>query len=94
MAKKKSSSVKVFGWYCPGCKMNHSVNCDANNNGAWKHSKEGNGDTISPDLLIRYKDLSGNSIICNSSITDGMIKYKSDTTHEYSNQTIELQKPK
>lgn len=94
MAKKKSSGIKYFSWFCPGCKMNHGANCDPDNYGAWTYENENGKITIKPSLLIRYENQSGEKTICHSDITDGMVEYKSDTTHEFKGMKIQLQKPR
>jgi hypothetical protein len=77
---KKEISYLTF--YCPGCKRGHTVNGDwgYNNNPdkpTFSAHSIGVGNPSDPDY-------------CHSWITDGMIKFETDSKHDLSGQTVEL----
>lgn len=77
---------------CPGCRTWHSVDLRR-----WRWNGDVMRPTITPSLHIRFNmpDMVGynsecKSVVCHSIITDGMISYCGDTTHDLCGRTVEL----
>jgi len=90
-------------FYCPGCKRPHGVNTNPHH--TWGFNGDFEKPTLTPSVLAQYPHPKGYSNdnpaphnwvgemvtdICHSFVTDGRIQYLTDSTHEYSGQTIEL----
>ena len=80
----------MYQFYCPGCKCDHMVWTDKNENPCWEFNGDVDNPTVSPSLLVRYL-YPGGVKICHSFIRNGEIQFLSDCTHELSGQTIKLQ---
>ena len=79
MKAKIHDYKQLYVFFCEGCKSVHQVN------NSW------NVDivniTITPSVLVTAP----NDIRrCHSFITEGKIKYLSDSTHKYKNETLDL----
>lgn len=88
---KHSNYHYVF--FCPGCKKFHGffVKKEGWSGATWDFNGNMENPTVQPSIkhTIGY---GGNKpdYICHSFITDGKIQFCSDSTHELSNQTIDL----
>lgn len=79
--------------WCPGCKMIHRFNVNAPNQhtGArWTWDGNVNSPTFHPSMNIDMGKWQGKEKRCHSFVQNGMWVYCSDTTHEFSGQTIPL----
>lgn len=79
-------------FYCPGCKCDHGVWVNPHNNGGAKWEWKGGMDKpiFTPSLLINSR-YAGTDKICHIFVTDGIIHYLSDCTHELAGQNIEME---
>lgn len=89
-------------FYCEGCKSHHQIwDKTSNANAKWDFNGDVNKPSFSPSIKVQYTDYkkdendniikdSIKEIICHSWITDGMIKYFDDSTHDLAGKTIEL----
>lgn len=82
---------------CPGCKCGHSFNTVANrSNGVgglmpvWTFNGDVDKPTFRASLLVRWNQ-NGVPQICHSFVTDGMIQFLNDCTHELAGQTVPLE---
>lgn len=81
-----------YAFHCPGCKCGHMVITE-------RGSRPGpqwtfNGDQMKPTFKPSIKVTGGNAAgvtICHSYVTDGMIEFLSDCTHELVGQTVKLE---
>jgi hypothetical protein len=100
-AKEISGDPGTYQIFCPGCKTTHEINTQRKNlSGAqWSLSGDLNSPSFSPSINIRsgnyvagYEQevFEDHSSICHFFITNGMIQYCGDSTHEFSGKTITL----
>ncbi len=82
LKKMKIHKQESLSFFCPGCKMGHTVNK------SWGYNDNPESPTFSAHSI--KVDFRPNGPLCHSFITDGMIKFESDSTHELSGQTVEL----
>ena len=85
---------------CPGCNCSHGVWTeewikDHDGNGKpiygpkWGFNNDIDKPTFSPSILIQSHH-AGIKEVCHSFITDGMIQFLGDCTHELAGKTVEL----
>lgn len=81
----------VFEFFCPGCKIRHSVwtTDESYPHPVWKFNNNNEKPTIHPSLMVTY-NYGSEHFICHSFITFGKIQFLSDCTHELKGQTVEL----
>lgn len=72
---------KKLWFYCPGCKRPHPYTVPR-----WKWNGSFEKPTFHPSLKISFDP---NDASCHLWLEDGMIKYCSDSKHEFAGQTIE-----
>lgn len=90
-------------FFCEGCKCDHGIWVNTHPNGSnWIFNNDVDHPTVSPSILITYpsfrnKDENGVGIAgteyihtCHSFITNGMIQFLSDCTHDFKNKTVDL----
>jgi hypothetical protein len=68
-------------FYCPGCKTPHSFSVRF-----WEWNKNLETPTVRPSLLTEGPSIGK----CHLFITDGLIQFLGDSTHELANQTVDL----
>lgn len=96
MAKfhKEQQTRGVYAFQCPGCKRRHMVftTNEGYQHGVWKWNGDVERPTITPSLLVNAPGRFHVSDIptCHSFITDGMIHFLEDSTHELAGKTVEL----
>ena len=87
--KIKKHKDKIY-FLCPGCNQEHVIDK------TWEFNGDLEKPTISPSILVSgYRFGEGNEQIpfrCHSFIIDGMIRFKSDCTHDLAGKTVELLK--
>ena len=81
--------------YCPGCHHTHIFAIDKPfaNGAKWGYNGNPDKPTFTPSMNITWPDPDkpGTNIKqCHYNITDGMITFHSDCTHELKGQTVEL----
>jgi len=76
-----------YQFYCPGCKSHHSVTVEQKNQvGArWSFNYDLKSPTIQPSIKVHYP-----GYCCHSFVTNGMIQFLSDCTHDLKVKTVEL----
>ena len=96
MAKiERHDNVRIgepdVSFYCLGCKCDHGVwlHKDGYAGPAWGFNGDYDQPTFAPSIKVTAP-YAGKMNICHSFVTDGMIQYLSDCTHELAGQTIEL----
>lgn len=86
-----------MAFMCPGCKYLHAVKVDGSR--GWTFNGNGDRPTISPSVLVRtgsavdptFVDEPGDPpTVCHSFVTDGRIRFLSDSAHELAGQTVDL----
>lgn len=81
---------------CPACKGHHAFavrNSRFENGASWSFNEDLDKPTFSPSMLVRYEftpESGKQTIVCHSFVTNGMIQFLGDCTHELTNQTVEL----
>lgn len=82
-------------WYfrCPGCKREHSLPIAGKV--VWSFNGNRDKPTFSPSIKITsvrspFPPFDATPLICHSFITDGMIQFCSDSTHELAGKTVPL----
>lgn len=79
---------------CPACKCSHGVWTTSRNgnNAIWNFNGNVNVPSISPSINVTIKADGGKILVsrCHSVITNGMINYCGDCTHEYAGKQIPL----
>lgn len=92
MSKIRIKTVQYFDFYCPACKMLHTVSDVSGWNVGYDLLKP----TITPSVLNRTPTLNDETgiyefkDICHLNVTNGVIYYHSDCTHEMAGRTVEL----
>jgi len=71
--------------FCPGCKIAHALEVENKERGVWQWNESDVVPSFSPSLLV-----TGGEFKCHSYITNGNIRFLSDSTHELSGQTVPL----
>jgi hypothetical protein len=86
------SNPRGFRIFCPGCKYHHylPIKKYSNMDEIFEWNSNSDKPTFKPELLI--KGYAGNmgTPKCHSRITDGMIEFFIDCTHELAGKTVEL----
>ena len=80
-----SETEYQFHILCPGCGQEHAFNND------WEFNNDFEKPTIRPSLLIRgwlNKDIPNG--VCHSYITNGMIEFLGDCSHNLKGQMVPL----
>lgn len=84
----KKNNINQYIFYCPGCETYHFVQ-DKGIGPNWRITGlEKDKPTVKPSIRVR----SGRNMeeICHSFITDGEIKFLTDSTHKLSGQKIRI----
>jgi hypothetical protein len=85
-----------YEFYCPGCKRVHAIPTSLFNpiggyrGPTWNFNLDFVNPTITPSIR-NTRTINGKKEVCHLIMTDGHIKYCSDSTHELSDQTIEME---
>jgi Family of unknown function (DUF6527) len=99
-AWKSSDGSEGFTYWCQGCNDRHSVRAVRASGGAlWGFNGNHEKPTFTPSVMIR----SGRAVdptyepqpddppeVCHTFITDGMVQFLSDCTHELAGLTLPL----
>jgi hypothetical protein len=80
-------------FWCPGCKDTHAVNSHPAAL-KWTYNQNPDRPTFRPSILVTYKHLGkpgeGQDERCHSVITDGIIDFLPDCTHELAGKAVPL----
>lgn len=96
MAKLKliTRTRGTYSFFCPACKRRHLVFTaqEGYEHVKWDWDGDLNKPTITPSILINPQGKKHVPYIpvCHLFITNGMIQYLDDCTHELAGQTVEL----
>jgi len=74
----------IHAFICPGCGRCHAPD------ERWTFNGDYEKPTFSPSILVKTGHYPKPEDICHSFVTDGMIQFLSDCTHELAGQTIEI----
>ena len=91
LERKKGTGVYLIK--CPGCNGVHSFATEtAQSNGAkWGFNGDLEKPTFVPSMLVRAEHGEGYvPFVCHSFVTNGMIQFLGDCSHENKNKTMEL----
>jgi hypothetical protein len=90
LSAEDRNGVRSLLWWCPGCKMPHSVPVNGPRGWTWDGNLE--RPTLSPSVLIRMPSgAPPKQRICHSFVRDGRMDFLSDCTHKLAGQTVELE---
>jgi hypothetical protein len=81
MEKLMKRTDDAFVFYCPGCKGGHMYDS------RWTFNGDMDKPTFTPSLLYRGGE---NNTRCHMYLTQGMILFLSDCSHELAGKTVEL----
>jgi hypothetical protein len=100
MKIKKIENTNQFVFHCPGCNGHHAFN------DTWEFNGDFEKPTLKPSVLVTWNELPKDATFenvpkgelhpdsipmrCHSFITDGMIQFLGDCSHDKRNQTLEL----
>lgn len=95
MSKCKKTSEGVVIFNCPACGHDHGVDTVTPNRSTgalWQFNENYDKPTITPSIHVLPYERNGKLLVqrCHSFVTDGMIRYLGDCTHELAGQQIEL----
>jgi hypothetical protein len=78
-----------YTFYCPGCKEEHGVWTTRSryNNCTWTFNGNLEKPTFLPSVMVRH----GLDIVCHLYITEGVIHFLGDCTHELVNQSVPME---
>lgn len=88
-------------FYCPGCKCNHVIYHGKGEGQRWDWNGDVNYPTFHPSIKVTYPANPDadeefkewrKERLCHSFVTNGMIMFLADCTHELANQTVPLPK--
>jgi len=81
-----------YSWECPGCKTHHMVSTDKPDEYGhqWTFTGTVENPTIRTSLLVNPNREPGRPV-CHTFITNGMIQFLGDCTHELAGQTVEME---
>lgn len=85
----KDGSTYGYHFQCPGCATLHTLPTNVSPN-AWQFNEDLVKPTFKPSVLMNRGSSNPTRPVCHSFITDGMIKFLDDCTHELAGQTVEL----
>jgi hypothetical protein len=77
------------GFWCPGCNRSHVLRVGGEQTPRWTYNGNPDAPTFTPSILARFHRPSGTDV-CHSFVTDGMIQFLSDCTHELAGQTVPI----
>lgn len=91
--KGDDGSIVIFE--CPGCGYNHGFSFGGSVGPQWTFNGNKKKPTLSPSILMRTGPWetgpqAGKTEVCHSFLTDGMIRFLGDCTHELANKTVPL----
>lgn len=76
-----------FAFWCQPCGATHRVATDGQS--AWSFNGDVNTPTFSPSIKVTQPK-GDFTRICHCWVTDGLIRYEPDSTHELAGQTVEM----
>ncbi|MDI1362523.1 DUF6527 family protein [Methylotenera sp.] len=82
-----------YSFYCVGCKFTHPVHTKvgSHNGSQWGWNGSMDKPTFTPSVLVQYPwGEERKPMVCHSFVTDGMIEFLADCTHEFAGKTVEL----
>lgn len=102
-ANNPNAGGKTLMFYCPACSETHGVNIEGNSSKEpqWIFNGDVNKPTFSPSVRVSWTEPSDNEnefddttkdkqICCHFFVTNGMISYCGDCTHEFKNRIVPM----
>lgn len=90
--EKSHHSEFDFIFDCPGCGCSHGIRTTGEGGPIWGFNGDMEKPTVTPSIRVQhYLEKSGKMVLCHSFITNGMIQFLSDSTHELAGQTVPLE---
>lgn len=83
-----------FLFWCPGCQCAHGVWCASANpttGAVWTFNGNMDKPTFSPSLKIEGGLRNGENGVCHVIVTDGILNYCGDSTHDLSGQSVPME---
>lgn len=80
-------------WFCPGCKHVHKIQYGSGSGPRWNWNGDQDKPTFTPSVLVTWpmwKDNVPVKQICHSFVTDGVMQFLGDCTHELAGQSIPI----
>lgn len=75
---------------CPGCDAAHAVHIGSSPGPHWSYNGNPNKPTFTPSILVNPGEETTGVPVCHSLVTDGRIKFMSDSTHHLAGQTVDI----
>jgi hypothetical protein len=77
--------------HCPACNHKHvfAVGTPFGNDAQWSFNGDLEKPSFGPSMLIRWPE-QGKNKVCHFFVTDGMIKFQGDCTHQFRSKTLPL----
>lgn len=75
---------------CPGCKILHGINVGLGSGPRWWWNGDAEKPTFTPSIKTHYPYGIGKEIICHSYVTDGVIQFLGDCTHELAGKSVPM----
>ena len=66
------------------------VSADGTGGPSWSWNRSVDKPTLKPSILTRSYDGPNVKVLCHSFVTDGMVRFLGDCTHEFAGKTVEL----
>lgn len=80
---QNAKATRIVLWFtCPGCERSHGIHVPQ-----WKWNGSMDSPTFTPSLLCNGHDPKSR---CHSFITDGSIRFLSDSYHKLAGQTVPI----
>ena len=87
-------SVRAYMFYCPGCKHHHLFNVKGDRP-RWEYNHNIDKPTVTPSLLNRvpcdHLEPHIPEKVCHLYLTDGIIHFLPDCTHELAGKSVPLE---
>ena len=104
-AKLRSAEGGRLMFWCPGCDGAHQVGVGDGHGPRWDYNGNADAPTFTPSILVRGtqpltdeehaaimagKPFEPKPLVCHSFVTDGLIQFLGDCTHNLAGQTVDL----
>lgn len=83
----QEDGTKLVVILCPGCKRNHGFTVGPGRGPRWTWNGSTEAPTFSPSMLVNKDHPEGR---CHSFVTDGRIKFLTDSFHDLKGRTVDL----
>nr|WP_295828322.1 DUF6527 family protein [uncultured Azospirillum sp.] len=80
---------RIMFW-CPGCDGAHAVRVGDGSGPGWTYNGNPDKPTFSPSILVNPGGKTPGVPTCHSYVTDGCIRFLTDSTHHLAGQTVDI----